>query len=363
MQTDAQLIDETTFIGTTVWNDDGTLLAYDAYRFSSQEGDFVGYERLVYDVAAETTTVISRQNGLALSLPAEFLPDGRVTFAVSQFQEDPLMIDGRPYVRQVIYAQAVDGTGLAEPIGNAYYAPGCGGGRSLPTERGFWQEAGYNGDADHFRLTEYGLVLKSFCIGGEISRVDLEADSFEPFDVAMQSAQIAPGERFVGGVGDEAFNVIDLMTGETTAYLTQRPIDQFTWYDDIIIYYSSKTFIEDQATGLGEDSSIPTVPVYDLAIHRYDLTTGDDSVIYTSQGHSIPRLSITPDGAGLVFSELGLLDDWLEAVRSGAYDRSDPQQNYELYQNFQMPVVLLPLDNPNDVQIIGVNHYEHTIKP
>ena len=62
------------------------------------------------------------------------------------------------------------------------------------------------------------------------------------------------------------------------------------------------------------------IPTYEVAIHHLNLTTGDDSQLYTASAYVIGRMQVTADGQALLFSQIANIDRWLTGIADGTLD-------------------------------------------
>ena len=100
-----------------------------------------------------------------------------------------------------------------------------------------------------------------------------------------------------------------------------------------------------EATGYMEPT---TLPLNIVTIRRFNLADTTDTEVYTGPAFAIGRLAPTPDGAGLLFSQIPNMEQWVAAVVSGVM----PEDPMSL-----LPIGLYYLDLTSGAASSGGNGY------
>ncbi len=93
-------------------------------------------------------------------------------------------------------------------------------------------------------------------------------------------------------VGSDAWQIAWEAGGQSLIYALETPVDSLTLDDPA-----------DRERGEAVFGRWPVeVGVYELALYRIDLTTGEETLIWGGQGRAVGRIAPAPDGSGVLFS-------------------------------------------------------------
>ena len=108
------------------------------------------------------------------------------------------------------------------------------------------------------------------------------------------------------------------------------------------------------------DGGFAGFPLYDVSIHRYDLSSSENTVVYNAPetAASIGRIFAVGDGK-LVFSQIPNLQDWIAAIAAGEFDPSSPEDTAaQQLATVPVPVFTLDLESGELTQVgEGINRF------
>lgn len=310
-----------------VWSPDGHTLAFRAYYLGRDDVLLI-----TDDVGSPPFPLVTDLQDSGL--PFSFTPEGKLLYAF-QTQEVRQTDDG--LYGPVFELNAIDPVPGAVPevIGTFIFAPGCGGGSHLPADWRYWDETGFQGNDTTLALTPYGIVHSGDCTGRGIALADLVSGEDVMLDPSIQRTKVSPDGAQVIGIRDGELVRVDLATGAVDV-LPHDPAaipDQVAWGapDTDTIFYSVRepgpeklVWDEADAQALGEAAGIDAEWMYlDFwmsEIHRVDLATQTDTLLHRMAGYAVGRIIATPDGAGLLFSVVPNMAEWVMAVLDGSLE-------------------------------------------
>lgn len=243
-------------------------------------------------------------------------------------------------VQHDVYSIPADGSGLPDLLG--YFPQGveCQGGPRNLSESIYHLELNWQGNPLTLRLTPYGIVHTFTCWGGGIAILETNNVRDRLIGNFLRRVQISADGREMIGIDDTRpdtwtrpdktlLRYVNLETLETEILPTAAEPDQVAWgtVESRELYYSVVTpagqieLTEEERTRIEEitffygDGARNTV-----SIHRYNLDTGEDVEIYSADAYAVGRMTITPDGNYLLFSQIPNAEAWVEA----ALESDDP---------------------------------------
>lgn len=242
---------------------------------------------------------------------------------------------------------------------------GCGGGSPLPTDWQRWTELGFGGQHRILEMTPYGIVYSLDCAGMRTGLLNLETNETHELGFNFGNAVLSPDRtQVLGTVFDtrgtdqiRQLAVADLRTLNLRLYETAAMPDQTAWAVDgtAVFYTVYETRSEnipvspEEQEALNRSFGVPgegfaAFPLYNAAIHRYELSTNTDEVIYEAPDDvaSIARLLVIDENT-LIFSQIPNLQAWIAAIADGQFDPSAPDDTNRL-QLGTVPVRVLRLD-------------------
>ncbi len=309
------------------WSPDGTTLAFRARHLNHNDVLLITNE-----VGAPPFPLVPDLDDS--HLPFSFTPEGKLLYAY-QTEEVRQTDDG--LYGPVFELNAIDPVPGAEPeiIGTFIYAPGCGGGSHLPADWRYWDEAGFEGNDTTLALTPYGIVHSGNCMGRGIALADPTTGDDVMLDAHIGRTKVSPDGSQIIGIRGGDLVLIDLATREVSV-LPHDPNaypDQVAWGapGTHTIFYSVREPGEEKlvwddadAQTLGEAIGISADWMYlDFwlsSIHQIDLATQTDTLLHRTSGFAVGRMIATPDGAGLLFSVVPNMSDWVMAVLNGSLE-------------------------------------------
>lgn len=244
-----------------------------------------------------------------------------------------------------VYVHPLNSEGTPSLVGTFNFGTGCGGGSPFPGDALINIEAGYGRRGSVFEMTPYGLVYSTNCTGSGTALMNLENGQSVPVGTNLSRVRVSPDQKQLVGITDEqqgfgngVITVVDLTAGLALTPLgAVAQADQLAWGPDGDIFYT--TYREtgeiipgsDQApfTDMGYQSG---VPLYDVTIHRIDLSAATDAEIYSGDAYSIGRILITPDGTDLFFTSIANGEAWAQNLAtSEGVDTSTREQVAEWF--------------------------------
>lgn len=322
-----------------VWSDDGQSLYF---SLDYTQNDEMFFPILQTDRAASPAEVIIPKTTFWYGADDV---DGNLIYA--QFNEDARYpdIEIDPYggaqtiflpVRHDIYSMAADGSGRPDLLGSFPQGVDCQGGPRNLSESIYHRELNWHGNPLTLKLTPYGIVHTFSCWGGGTALLETNNVRDRLLGNLLRRVQISADGRALIGVddvrGDLRHNAdelllcyVDLETLETEILPTADEPDQVAWgmSETRDLFYSVLTPAGEIELTEEESALIEKVTVFygdgernTVSIRHYDLETGEDVEVYSANtdAYAIGRMTVTPDGQYLLFSQIPNADAWVEAV-------------------------------------------------
>ncbi len=312
------------------WSPDGSTLAFIGIDSEYKE------HLLITDRAGSPP--VDLPGTPARMFPVSFSADGQIVYAEDTGQ---FMTLGEGPGGTVVNVQSIAPTAGAVPatLSQFTWGVGCGGGSSIPAHWLYWSETeGSPGNSPlALAVTPSGIVHSINCTGIGTALLDPATGTDTELGTQLGWVSVSPdGSRLVGiskERGDPPYAqmlTIDLATRAVTPIAAAASVmpDLVVWgADGNSIFYSTlqasgnvipATPEEQQILGEAIGSMEPaTLPLNIVTIHRFDLSTMTDTEIYSGQAFAIGRMAPTPDGAGLLFSQIPNMEAWVAALIGG----------------------------------------------
>jgi len=300
------------------WSPDGRRFAVMAW------GPNVSRHILMTDFSGAPLTRIT--NPLpSEEVPPSFSPDGSMLlFASNQTAAS---------MQEIYRFTPVAGAALERIASYPLNACGIGGmfvphERALNSERDDLYIEGYPGV---LAVTPFGILHNTRCDAGDLWLLNPQnGQDFQLFE-RTNGVFIAPERtRAIAILNDTSVAFINTERGPYTQVTPAARPDQigFGLPGSNEMFYSTRAL--KGATPLPEgvrqqfNNVFFTMPnSYETSIHRFSLRTGVDEVLYTADAYGLSRLTLTPDGGTLLFSQLPNPDAWVQAVAEGRLDAGD----------------------------------------
>lgn len=145
------------------------------------------------------------------------------------------------------------------------------------------------------------ILLSRDCTGAGVLKLDTAAGQASPL-AEVSGARLSPTRTLLAGLMGGKLSTIDLLTGKAQSLPIQA--EQVAWGADAnSLFYATRTI----KTPLKLEAGVPgfdpfASAVYDLTLHRYEISTGKDALIYQSDGYAVGAVTASPDGSGLLFT-------------------------------------------------------------
>lgn len=296
---------------------------------------------------------------LNLGYPIGWTGDGRILMTT----ETPQEIFFEPFPFDVLAVEPVAGA-PAQMLGEIQLDGGCGGAYFDPADFIYSQEA--YASSRFFPVlaaTPAGIVHSAHLCGlgarllnpatGEVVSLGDDLDRFRVSPDGNLGAALTVSDIDLSVTG---LVVYDLATLQATPVAVSGTPDQIAWgADSASLYYSERVpqadlrLTREQTEALADfffvDDDEQTYPTYAVRIHRVDLATGAETLLYSGSGYAVGRMT-EQDGA-LIFSLIPNLDVLPEALDAGVRDMS------AFYDRLTPRVLRLPLPAGGDAQEIG----------
>jgi len=201
----------------------------------------------------------------------------------------------------------------------------CGGGAPLPYDALYWIEAGFGGMNPILQVVESGILHSNTCGGMGLSLVKPRNGEATLLDADISRVSVSPDGKTVIGIKNNQLIVVDIATGESTIVETDVTPDQVIWGAEGTgnIYYSIRNTTDEVITYTAEEQQkifnatgldIANIAINQVAIHRLNLETGNEEVVYENAAYAIGQMTLLPDNRLLMISEIPSLSAWLENV-------------------------------------------------
>jgi hypothetical protein len=319
--------------------------------------------------------------------PISFTSDGLLLYAMVNPNNNTN--SGNDYLFDLFTIAPVSGAVpiLIGSFGNEEMAIGCGGGSSLPTDWQRWEEVGFGGQSVVLQMTAYGILHSMDCVGERTGLLDLATGRDVELGQSFAIAALSPdGSMLAGRIGNRAATesaqlaTIDLSNFTVQTYETADIPDQVAWSaDGASLFYSTQQMLDTlipvtdserealRNSGVIEPVSPSTVgfPTFSVGIRRFDLASGDDSIIYqgSEDVFSIGRMFGLADKDVLVFTQIPNLQAWITAIAAGQFNSNgDVNSRQEQIATVPVSVFALNLGTQQLTTInVGVNLYTPNI--
>lgn len=327
-----QIIDTNSspFISNHVWSPNGNWLAY--VRTGENSNDL-----MLTDILGRTLEVIA--TGLNSGLPIQFsIDNSQLFYAVVPNPEQATSIDA-PYTVDVM-TRVIGSPDSAAKLGS-FQQVSCGGAAPSLGDRLYWAEAGTRGIRPILAVTNFGVVHSTTCEGIGVAVLNLSTQIDTPLDNEITHVSLSANGQNLLGIKNSRMMIIDLATEQLTTFTVEATPDQVMWGapDTNNVYYSVRTVTDETITYSLEEQqkilnatglTVTDVNVTHVAIHRYNLETGNDEIVYDNTAYAIGHMALLPDNRVLMVSEVPSLPDWFEAVLE-ADSGNAPQLQSALY--------------------------------
>jgi hypothetical protein len=304
------------------WSPDGNTLAFTGWGLRGKT------VLLISD--RQGSPPVPLASGLSSMLPFHFSDDGSRIIYASQTEEIVEMpAYGWPAPMFHIYGVAPQAGAEPELLGKFVFLVGCGGGSNYPSDWRYWDEAGFEANGLVFALTPYGVVHSILCNGYGLALSDPQTGEPVVLDNNFARGQVSPDRTQVLGILDGTLVLVDLATQTITPLLAATDVpDQVAWGapNTRDVFYSTRD-VTDQSL-VSSDADLQAIadslnytstdyldlPVMHVTIHRFNLDTEIDTVIYEADAYAIGRMIPTPEGSALLFSQVPNMQAWVQAI-------------------------------------------------
>lgn len=324
-----QVIDSNTtpFMSNHVWSPDGNWLAY------IREG-LNGNELMLTDIFGRPPQVVA--TGVNSSLPIHFSIDNRQIFYTTI-----------PNTEQANNLNTIDVMTLVMGSANppaklgSFQQASCGGTGAQFNDMLYWTEAGINGNRPIMEVTNYGVVHSINCEGIGVALLGLSTGVDTPLDNEISHVSLSADRKNLLGIKNNRIMIIDLATGQLSTFSTEATPDQVMWGapDTSNIYYSVRTVTEESTSFTADEQAkilnatgltIASLADNHISVHRLNLETDNDEIIYENTAYAIGHMSLLPDNRVVMISEVPSLTEWLNTVLESDNSKA-PQLQTALY--------------------------------
>jgi hypothetical protein len=337
-----------------VWSPDGQFLAY-------SRPTETGHNLFITERTGSVNAQLAE--GVESDKPPTFALDSATIYYVVNTNE-PAGGDAAPTdVVMNVFAVPIDGSSAPQLAATYNFGFGCGGGLGYPADFVYNREAGYQGSGGVFIHTQFGIVHSTNCVGSGVGLLDLTTGEDVILSDSLARVKLSPDGTQLVGVIVNRFNeqpntleMIDLASGAVTPIGAIEAPDQVAWGPDGSIYYRVQrdtgqiipgSDSEAMATQFGVESSAG-VPLYEVSLHRVNLTEATDAEIYTATAFAIPRMYVAADNSAIYFSQIANGDQWVAAINNN----TPPQDANGVTALFGPALLRLPLDGSGAAQIV-----------
>ena len=319
------------FVSNPVWSPDGNWLAY--LRTGAN-----GNELMLTDIFGRTPQIIA--TGLNSGMPIQFSDDNtKLIYTIISAPDQATSTTGL-YIVDVM-SQTLSSTAPGIKLGT-YEQASCGGGGSPAVyDILYWTEAGAGGIRPILTITEFGIVHSVTCHGMGVAILDTTTGIDTPLDNDITHVSLSPDGNSLLGIKNNRVMIIDLATEQLTTFTVEASPDQVMWGAPNTgnIFYSVRT-VTDEIISYSPDAqekilnetglAISSMAVNHVAIHRFNLETGNDEIVYDNTAYAIGHMALLPDNRVLMVSEVPSLPEWFEAILD-ADSGNAPQLQTTLY--------------------------------
>ncbi len=251
------------------------------------------------------------------------------------------------------------------------FGVGCGGGSSVPQDGQYSEEtSSFGGSKLLLASLPAGTVVSRDCGGGGVQLLAANV-SAKPVILTEKQTRVTPspdGKRLAGVEFTykepeplRALTLLDPATKKTQTIKTAAPPDQLAWGAGDDLYYTSQKLLPTIFTkaelgqlngAMGMDTNAPgQVPNSQVSIHRINVATGKDDLLYTSDpkpeagdnSYLLARLQFV--GGNLYFTAIPGLSGWARAVLDKKIDLTSSTGYDDSIKEF--PVLTYQLDPAN----------------
>ncbi len=276
---------------------------------------------------------------LASGYPAAWSPDGR---EIAYLGDEGVKEGGRAVY--TFMAAKADGSGTRQIGGAQGLRTGCSAGSTDPAEQLYWSEMG-NGGNDLFMawLRNSTIYYSLGCDGIGVGSITDNGATRGTVHETLRRVRVSPdGTELLGIIGavNETPTLVRLRIQDRTVtpIKTAAAPDQVAWSPDAkAVYYSTVTpketiTLDDEAQRERGTKAFGVWPfrttIYEVALHRLDLSTSEDAILYRADGRAIGHIAPSPDGSGVLFifveSASNLVDAFKNNVSPGDLRRQAP---------------------------------------
>jgi hypothetical protein len=353
-----------------IWSPDGQWLAFRQITPDYQ------LNQMLYNRAEDSVQVIAENVNNVF--PMTFSANSSALYFVNINPEtDPAM--GPTQVMDIFALDLMAQDAQPEYTASFDFGVGCGGGSALPTDQLYTQDiGGLGGFFLVFELTPYGVVYSMDCGGSETGLLDLETGEGVSLGKASR-VKVSPDKTQMIGIEDlagtrenESVILVDLETRERIVLPVTASADQVAWgaAGTTHIFYSARQ-TTDVPLGSAEDrAAVETMfgsPMEifetEATIHRFDLISQTDEVIYAAPAYAIGRIQVTPAGDALIFSQVGNLDQWLQAVGRGDVTLENAYNPDAAAEYVKFALLRLALSGEEEAALITLNQFGVALYP
>ncbi len=301
------------FMSNHVWSPNGNFLAY--LELGENGGNL-----MLTDSLGSTPQVIANSVNTNMFVFSEDSTQLHYAFAINPNEAtsigDDLTLDVMSYT--------MGSTSPAMKYGSFKQAS-CGGGGPSLYDALYWIEAGMGGMRPIFAVIESGILYSNTCSGMGVSIVKPRTGEATVLDNDIIRPVLSADGQTLLGIKNNQLMIIDIATGEKLVVETDSMPEQVIWGADGTgnIYYSVRITTEEVISYTSDEQQkimnaagveVADVAVNQVAIHRLNLETGNDEIVYQNTAYAIGHMTLLPDNRLLMLSEIPSLTTWFEAI-------------------------------------------------
>jgi hypothetical protein len=330
-----------------VWSKDGQQLYFTLDYTNMDVSDAPFFPVMRTDRTGSPAEIIVPQTSFWYGV--DLTTDGRDDVIYARFNEETRYPDVEidPYggpqtiflpVRHDVYRGEADSINKPYLMGGFPQGVDCQGGPSNLADSIYNTELNWRGNPLTLKQTSHGIVHTFTCWGGGTALLDPATKRDELLGNLLRRVQISAGGHTLIGIDDDRSDLTDdadktvlryvnLALMETEILPTAAQPDQLAWGSSGSrhVFYSVVTPADVIELTAEEEALINEITVFygdgarnTVSIRRYNLETGADDEIYTADAYAIGRMTATPDGRYLLFSQIPNADAWVEAALASA---------------------------------------------